>query len=65
MPKILEIIAVVVVVTSLIGAGVLLAGGPGSAISPAETLPEASTQSDRTHQDHMVTSDPEAPGRRF
>jgi hypothetical protein len=67
MRKTLEMIAVIVAVTSIITIAVLLCVGPRGdrALSPAGTQPEASTQAERPHQEHMVTTDPEAPGHRF
>jgi hypothetical protein len=67
MRKVLEMVAVIVVVAGVIGIGVLVAGGPGNdrVKAPADAQPEASTQSDGLHKDHMVTTDPEAPGHRY
>lgn len=66
MRKTLEIIAVVVVVTCVIGIGVIFSSGPARdpGAYPADAQPEASTQSGRTRE-HNVSADPEAPGHRF
>jgi predicted small lipoprotein YifL len=67
MRKTLEMIAVIVAVTSIITVAVLLSVGPRGdrALPPAGAQPEASTQEGRPNQEHIVTTDPEAPGHRF